>query len=173
MAPVSPPDPPPPPPTPHIHTSPILPVQSWLHNCHSAPPPPPPPPPHAHTHSVTNHTETLLSLPELCWLHNWLACVCAVPSCVDVPKVPWLEVPRTGVFLVCPWGTPALTVPLRRRLQQPRWVLQLGHQRGLHRQPLLQKTTLKPSPEENSQPANDAATCQRPVCSVLWRQRFQ
>ena len=46
-------------------------------------------------------------------------------------------------------------------------------QRGLCRQPLLQKTTSKPSPEENSLPANHAAACQRPVCPVLWRQRFQ
>ena len=47
--------------------------------------------------------------------------MCAArPSCVDVPKAPWLEVPRTAPFLVCPWGTPAPTVPSRRRLQQPR-----------------------------------------------------
>ena len=70
-------------------------------------------------------------------------------------------------------GTPAPTVPSRHLLQQPRWVLRLGRQRGLCRQPRLQKTTWKPSPEENSQPANDAAACQRPVCPVLWRRGFR
>ena len=55
------------------HTSHIFPVQRGLHDWHSPPPPP-------------THTHTSLSLPELCWLHDCLACVCAAPSCVDVPE---------------------------------------------------------------------------------------
>ena len=50
----------------------------------------PPPPTHTHTHTHTHtytHTQQIsLSLPELCWLHDCLACVCAAPSCVDVPE---------------------------------------------------------------------------------------
>ena len=48
------------------------------------PQPPPNPPPPLQTHTLTQQTS--LSLPELCWLYDCLACVCAAPSCVDVPE---------------------------------------------------------------------------------------
>ena len=53
-------------------------------------------PPPLPAHTPTYHTQTSLSLPELCWLHDCLACVCAAFSCVDVPEAPWLGVPRTA-----------------------------------------------------------------------------
>ena len=56
----------------------------------------PPPSPHTPPHTTHPHTQTSLSLPELCWLHDCLACVCAAFSCVDVPEAPWLGVPRTA-----------------------------------------------------------------------------
>ena len=76
------------------YTSPILPVQRGLHDCHSLLSPPPSP--HTPPHTTHPHTQTSLSLPELCWLHDCLACVCAAFSCVDVPEAPWLGVPRTA-----------------------------------------------------------------------------
>ena len=73
------PTPPPPPTHTHITHPPSAAWTAWLTFS-----PPPPPPPHTHTHTHT--CQTSLSLPELCWLHDRLACVCAVPSCVDVPE---------------------------------------------------------------------------------------
>ena len=69
----------PPPPTPHTPHShrPILPVQCWLHDCHSTPPPPPPP-----THTHTQHVD--IAQPPRAVL---TALTTVWPVCVQRPAV--------------------------------------------------------------------------------------
>ena len=71
---------PPPPPHTHIAHPPSAAWTAWLTFPLLPPPPPPTPPPPP----PPQHTQTSLGLPELCWLHDCLACVCAAPNCVDI-----------------------------------------------------------------------------------------
>ena len=87
---------------PPLHTSPILPVQRGLHDCHSllspsphAPPHcpthtyHPTPPPHPYTHRHRSASQNCVDCTTV-----WPVSVCAAPSCVEVSGVPWLGVPE-------------------------------------------------------------------------------